>query len=255
VLFKLFFAKLAQQTMHNHVLRNLKNLLTILILTLILTSCKNEVEKKTEFKVSENQSKSSTEIIENNRAEEQIETQIDLKSKLTNLKINCLDFNNLWAEFENSDYSNKLIDRKSEKWIFGLEKTDSIQFERAELISPKCKIFENKHIVSIAFVDLYDYKTALHLFTFKKPELKPTSSFVFYQVGGDGEDFWNINPIKIGDLNYRITEESGYDNNAIRENEFLIEFRETREYSIDSISGKIKKKILKTEKNIIELRK
>ena len=222
---------------------------------MILTSCKNEVEKKTEFKVSENQSKSSTEIIENNRAEEQIETQIDLKSKLTNLKINCLDFNNLWAEFENSDYSNKLIDRKSEKWIFGLEKTDSIQFERAELISPKCKIFENKHIVSIAFVDLYDYKTALHLFTFKKPELKPTSSFVFYQVGGDGEDFWNINPIKIGDLKYRITEESGYDNNAIKENEFLIEFRETREYSIDSISGKITKRILKMEKNIKEIRK
>ena len=42
------------------------------------------------------------------------------------------------------------------------------------------------------------------------------------QVGGDGEDFWNINPIKIGDLKYRITEESGYDNNAIKENEFLI---------------------------------
>ena len=95
----------------------------------------------------------------------------------------------------------------------------------------------------------------LHLFTFKKPEFKPVSSFVFYLVGGDAEDFWNINPIKVGDLKYRITEESGYDNNAIKENEFLIEFRETREYSIDSISGKITKRILKTEKNIIENRK
>ena len=222
---------------------------------MILTSCKNGVEKKTEFIAPENQPKTSTEIIENKRAEEQIETQKDLKSELTDLKSKCLNFNNLWAEFENSDYSDKLIDRESEKWIFGLEKTDSLQFERADLISPKCKIFENKHIVSIAFVDLYDYKTALHLFTFKKPEFKPVSSFVFYLVGGDAEDFWNINPIKVGDLKYRITEESGYDNNAIKENEFLIEFRETREYSIDSISGKITKRILKTEKNIIENRK
>ncbi|QDO94688.1 hypothetical protein FNB79_12195 [Formosa sediminum] len=237
------------------VLRNLKNLLKIIILTLILTSCKNEVEKKTEFKTSKNQPKNSTEIIENNQAEEQIETEKRLKSKLTDLKSNCLNFNHLWAEFENSDYSDKLIDPETEKWIFGLEKKDSLQFERADLISPKCKVFENNHIVSIAFVDLYDYKTALHLFTFKKPEFKPISSFVFYQVGGDGEDFWNINPIKIGDLKYRIKEESGYDNNAIKENEFLIEFRETREYSIDSISGKITKRILKTEKNIIENRK
>jgi len=222
---------------------------------LILTSCKNEVEKKSEFKSSESQLKTSTEIIENKQVDEKIETQKNLKSKLLDLKNNCLNFNNLWAEFENSDYSEKLIDRESEKWIFGLEKTDSLQFERADLISPKCKVFENNHIVSIAFVDLYDYKTALHLFTFKKPELKPTSSFVFYQVGGDGEDFWSINPIKIGNLKYRITEESGYDNNAINENEFLIEFRETREYSIDSISGKITKKILKMEKNITEIRK
>jgi len=222
---------------------------------LILTSCKNEVEKKTEFKVSENQSKNSTETIENRRTEEQIETQKNLKSELANLKSDCLNFNNLWAEFENSDYSDKLINPESEKWIFGLEKKDSFQFERADLISPKCKVFENNHIVSIAFVDLYDYKTALHLFTFKKPEFKPISSFVFYQVGGDGEDFWNINPIKIGDLRYRITEEIGYDNNAIKENEFLIEFKETREYSIDSISGKITKRILKTEKNKTEIRK
>jgi PBP1b-binding outer membrane lipoprotein LpoB len=50
----------------------LKNLLKILILTLILTSCKNEVEKKTEFKAPENQPKKSTEIIENNRAEKQM---------------------------------------------------------------------------------------------------------------------------------------------------------------------------------------
>ena len=222
---------------------------------MILTSCKNEVEKKTEFKVSENQSKNSTETIENRRTEEQIETQKNLKSELANLKSDCLNFNNLWAEFENSDYSDKLINPESEKWIFGLEKKDSFQFERADLISPKCKVFENNHIVSIAFVDLYDYKTALHLFTFKKPEFKPISSFVFYQVGGDGEDFWNINPIKIGDLRYRITEEIGYDNNAIKENEFLIEFKETREYSIDSISGKITKRILKTEKNKTEIRK
>src|SRR5690606_31926643 len=179
--------------------------LKILILTLILTSCKNEVEKKSEFKSSESQLKTSTEIIENKQVDEKIETQKNLKSKLLDLKNNCLNFNNLWAEFENSDYSEKLIDRESEKWIFGLEKTDSLQFERADLISPKCKVFENNHIVSIAFVDLYDYKTALHLFTFKKPELKPTSSFVFYQVGGDGEDFWSINPIKIGNLKYRIT--------------------------------------------------
>lgn len=222
---------------------------------MILTSCKNEVEKKTEFKAPKNQPNTLTVIIERKRAEEQIETQKDLKSELTDLKSNCLDFNNLWAEFENSDYSDKLINRESEKWILGLEKTDSLQFERADLISTKCKVFENDHIVSIAFVDLYDYKTALHLFTFKKPELKPTSSFVFYQIGGDGEDFWNINPIKIGDLKYRITEESGYDNNAIKENEFLIAFREIREYTIDSISGKINKKILKTEKNITEIRK
>ena len=222
---------------------------------MILTSCKNEVEKKTEFKALDDQPKTSTEIIENKQAEEKTETQMDLKSELSDLKSDCLNFNNLWKEFENSSYSDKLIDRESEKWIFGLEKTDSLQFERADLISPKCKVFENNHIVSIAFVDLYDYKTALHLFTFKKPEFKPTSSFVFYQIGGDAEDFWIIKPIKIGNLKYRITEESGYDNNAIKENEFLIKFRETREYSIDSISGKINKKILKTEKNITEIRK
>ena len=221
---------------------------------MILTACKNGVEKKAEFNEAENEPKNTTELTENKQAGENIKTQKDLKSVLTDLKSNCLNFNNLWAEFEDSSYSDKLIDRESEKWIFGLEKMDSLQFERADLISPKCKVFENEHIVSIAFVDLYDYKTALHLFTFKKPELEPSSSFVFYQVGGDGEDFWNLNPIKIGDLKYRITEESGYDNNAIKESEFLIEFRQTREYSIDSISGKMTKKILKTEKNIKEIR-
>lgn len=232
----------------------MKNLLKILTLTLILTSCKNGVEKQAESQELDKQQEISTELTESEQIEPNIKTQKDLKSILADLKSNCLNFNNLRSEFENISYSDKIVDRESEQWIFGLEKTDSLQFERADLISPKCKVFENSHIVSIAFVDLYDYKTALHLFTFKKPELKPTSSFVFYQFGGDAEDYWNIKPMKIGDLKYQITEESGYDNSAIKENEFLIGFRQTREYSIDSISGKLTKKILKTEKNIKEIR-
>ena len=85
---------------------------------MILTSCKNGVEKKTEFKATETQPKISTEILENEQDEVKIETQKDLKSQLSDLKNNCLDFNNLWAVFENASYSDKLIDRESEKWIF-----------------------------------------------------------------------------------------------------------------------------------------
>ena len=163
-------------------------------------------------------------------------------------------FDDLYNEFKERDYSNNLIDRKSEQWIFGLDKIDSLQFERADLISPRCKIFENNNIISVAFVDLYDYKTALHIFTFKKPELKPTSSFILYMLGGDGEDFWNITPVKLSPLKFKLTEEYGCDNNAITENQFLIKSREIREYQIDSIEGKISKKIIKREKNIIEIR-
>ena len=178
----------------------------------------------------------------------------DLKTVITELEIDCLDFDNLWAEFKNVSYSEKLIERDSEEWIFNLEKKDSLQFEQAHLLSPKCKIYENENIISVAFVDLYDYKTALHLFTFKKPELTPTSSFVFYLVGGDGEDFWSISPTKLNPLKFSIVEEYGYDNNAIRENEFLVKLRQVREYTIDQTNGKLTKNIIKTEKDLIEMR-
>ena len=178
----------------------------------------------------------------------------NLKTALMELEIGCLDFENLWAEFEHTDYSGSLIDRKLEPWLFNLHEKDSSQFEQAHGLAPKCKLFENEKIVSIAFVDLYDYKSALHLFTFSKPNMEPTSSFLFYVVGGDGEDFWNMAPEKSGTLTYRVLEEFGYDNSELEADQVLIKERSVKEYTINPVLGTLDKRVLKTEHNLKEYR-
>jgi len=228
-----------------------KTIFCILITSLIL-SCKTDI-KKTPSK--ENIDHLSIDTIDNIKKDVKIEQVGDLKALIRSLKIDNLDFTDLYTEIENTTYSSPLIDRKQEQWIFDLEKIDSLQFEQAHRLYPKCKLYENDNIVSVIFADLYDYKTAFHLFTFKKPKLEPISSFILYSLGGDGEDFWNIKSTKLSSLSYKVEDEFGYDNNAIKENEFLIKLRETRKYIIDSISGKLTKEIIKTEKDIKEIRK
>lgn len=233
------------------VVRNLKYLFEILILVLFV-SCVEDSKRTGNPKALERPDSISTQS-------KDIKTKggnkkNNLKVDLNNLATNCLDFDNLYSVFDGVDYSDHFLESKNEPWLFNLHQKDSLQFDHADLIVPKCKVFENDHILSIVFVDIYDYKNALHLFTFKKPNLKPTSSFIFYQIGGDGEDFWNIYTEKVSDLKYSITEESGYDNSSIKENEYLIEYREIREYEVDSINGKIQKRLFSTKKNFKEIR-
>ena len=221
----------------------MKKIILVILLAFLFVNC-NLIDKKPNVTIIK-KDKSSSEFTKNNDS---------LKNELRNLKTLELDFNNLYSIFENSDFSENVVDRKTDKWIFDLEKIDSLQFERADIIKPLTKLYENEEILSIIFTDLYDYKTSLHVFTFKKPELTPVSSFILYLFGGDGEDFWNIKCEQINPLTYKLKEDYGYDNNAIKKGEYLINFRQIRELTIDEKSGLLKKVIVKTEKDIIENR-
>ncbi len=235
------------------VLRNLKKTIFYIstILLILSISCKtdkkkSELEKPKDILVPQ--------IVETKPEVILTEQSKDLKVIITELESDCLDFDNLKADFE-SDYSDKFIDRNVEKWIFNLEKTNRSQFEQAHLIVPKCKIFENENIISIAFVDLYDYKKAFHLFTFRKSELIPTSSFIFFLNGGDAEDFWRVEPNRIDNLTFQLTNIVARYNDISTKDTTFISSRLKREIKIDSVSGLISIDTLSLEKNLIELKK
>ena len=69
-----------------------------------------------------------------------------------------------------------------------------------------CKLFENDSILSVVFTDMYDYKQALHVFNFSKVTSKPISSFILYSIGGDAEDFWNIDAKRLDSLTFMLTQ-------------------------------------------------
>lgn len=225
-----------------------------LIIVIILFSCKEKDPSASIIGEAESNTAIEKKTITSGKSD--IKKTQSLKDQIKNVEYDCLDFDDLLSEFENKDYSDEIINQNaSEKWISELEQKDSLQFERADLLALKCKIFENDKILSVAFVDLFDYKTALHLITFQKPDLKPASSFIFFLYGGDGEDFWSISSKRTDPLRFEIQEEFGYDNSVYKKDELLIELREKKEYLIDSITGKLTKRILSLKTNFKEIRK
>lgn len=176
-----------------------------------------------------------------------------LKTAVEALEDTCPDLEKTWSDIENMIYPEE--EKADDEWIAGLDLVDSLQFQEANWLVPQCKFFENDDIIIVAFSDLDYFKKALHLFTFTKPELQPVSSFILKLTGGDGEDFWSIEPTRLGPLKFRVAEEFGYDNNAVRRYEFLIELRETREYTVDPRNGKLSRKVIKSEKGLVEIRK
>lgn len=174
-----------------------------------------------------------------------------LKQVLARLAPIKLDFRDLYSTI-NSGEVRVAIDRKRDPWLFGLDENDSLQFEKADELKPVGKLFENANILSVVFVDYYDYKQALHVFNFRKPQLMPVSSFILYSTGGDAEDFWYINCEKIANCQYELTEAKGYYNDIVTMDTTYIEFRQKREIRTDTTSGYIAKTVLKTERDIIE---
>ena len=130
-----------------------------------------------------------------------------------------LDFKNLYETIKMGVDPKRTLDRKKDKWIFDLDRFDSTQFDHADMLQPLGKLFETSKIVSIVFADYYDYKSAIHIFNFTKPDIVPVSSFILYNNGGDAEDFWkteakNVVHLSLISLRHRLLlrlSKTGYD--------------------------------------------
>lgn len=228
----------------------MKKFLSFIFLIFICLSCKKEKKNS----IIKSEVKTSQKILPKKEDVFKEKKQQNLKEEIKKLGENCLDFNELSSEFEGADYSVLYTNRQEEKWIFNLEKEDSVQFSKAYNLVPKCKVFENDNILCVVFIDEYDYHRSLQLFTFKKPNLIPVSNFPFYLMGGDAEGFIEINLKEHSDLKYTVEDVFGYDKSFKREGELLIKKRDLIEYKINPISGKISKTLLKSEKDIKEFR-
>ncbi len=214
----------------------MKNIIIILIL-ITFSACNEKQKNEKNVQIVTLEETEKNEIEPKNSA--------DLQTELEKLKNNCLDFENLSSVFENSDYKeSEWIDRMKESWLYDLDLKNPAQFEKAYSLNPKCKVFENKNIVSIAFADRYDYHYGIHLFTFQKNNFKPVSSFVFYEKGGDAEDYWQIEPKRIGPLIFEITETVGRDENLGNEGGRTIDKKVITRIEINPVSGLIKKDTL-----------
>lgn len=222
----------------------MRNFLTILTISLFVIGCNTANKKK------QKKEKMETENVVV-KTEKQLEFETEsLRERINGLGTDCLDLP-MDSIIRKNVQSEKIVDRNAEKWLFGLEKNDSSQFKRADLIRPICKLNENSNILSVAFSDLYDYKTAIHIFNIRKSDFKPVSSFILYSVGGDAENFWNTDYKKLDDWTYEITETNGRYNNIESRDTTFIELRKTKNIKIDKLTGKLIKEKGKTERDLI----
>ena len=222
----------------------MKNILSILTIFLFVMGCNNpkkKIEKKEKIEI-------ETVAV---KTEKQTEIEkVSLMERINGLSTGCLDLP-MDSIFGKRIQSEKIVDRDAEKWLFGLEKNDSSQFERADWLRPICKLNENNNILSVVFNDEYDYKSAVHIFNFRKSDFKPISSFILYSVGGDAEDFWNIEYEILDDWTYEITETNGRYNDIESRDTTFINLRKTKNIRIDKFTGAIIIEKIKTERNLI----
>ena len=133
-------------------------------------NCNNSAGKKKEKEEIET-------ILDESKNQRRIKIE-SFKEQINGLGTDCLSFSMDSIIFSNG----QTIDSSIHKWLFGLEKKDSLQFKRADLIRPICKLNENNNILSVIFSDKYDYKSAIHIFNFRKSDFKPVSSFILYEI-------------------------------------------------------------------------
>lgn len=225
----------------------MKNILFISTIFLFIIGCntKNKRTDKTEEIKLEIETDSVNTLKEK---EKEIETK-SLKDRINKLPMGCLDLpmDSIYRKIQLV----KIVERNTEKWIFGLEKTDSLQFERADLIRPICKLNENDSVLSVVFSDQYDYKTAIHIFNFRKLDLEPVSSFILHSIGGDAEDFWTTEYKKMDNWTYEITKIIGRYNDVETKDTTFIDLRKTKNIRINKSTGKIIAKEVKSEHDLI----
>jgi hypothetical protein len=95
-------------------------------------------------------------------------------SVFKNLSFKEINTQNIDSNYIN--YKTRKFITKNEFMWFRKAMEDSIQFEKIDEFSPLFKVYENQKIVSIAFLDEYDYKHAIHIINFNKPNYKPINS-------------------------------------------------------------------------------
>lgn len=176
-----------------------------------------------------------------------------LKKRLMQLDSNCPDFSDFQKVIASNSPYQDVVDKEEENWIYNLEREDSIQFQKADLLKPLCKLFENNEILSVMFTDIHDYHQAIQIFNFRKPDIAPVSSFILHSEGGDAEDFWNIKGEKFDQLTFKITETIGHYNNFEIQDTTYIDLKKYEILIIDENSGEITREIQTIKRDTIEV--
>ncbi len=237
----------------------MKNILT-LILTILLFGCQEKTTKNNELIIE------SEKIIDTAKTKSQLSEYKNIKNKESHKyyslkdiskKVNsgCLVIEKLYnIILNNSPYDNS-IDKTELPILYGREITDSVQFDKAHVLKPLCRVYSNKDIDVIAFTDVYDYKNAIHLFTFDKITYSPLSSFILYSFGGDANDFWKITPKQKDSLIFELTNEIGFVNDVETRDTIHIKSRDITLITINSLNGNLSKKVLSSDVDLIETKK
>lgn len=175
-----------------------------------------------------------------------------LLTELKEIRQCKFNYDSLHAAFElNQPYENYLS-RDKFSWFYS-ELSDTARFARTDDLKPMCLLFENRHISSIAFTDIYDYKQAIHIVNFRKPDYAPMSSFIVYSIGGDAEDFWYREVESIGRVEFRLTDKDGYYNSIEKVDTIFYNRRTITEIKIDTVSGLLTKTVIDDKADFYEL--
>ncbi|MBT31688.1 MAG: hypothetical protein CMO01_18685 [Thalassobius sp.] len=240
--------------------KNIKHLL-IHLSFFIICSCNKHAEKevdRTNVSVKKDTiAKTETELVTHKH--DTIKTKqaspINLyNTYLQTLTTGCLEADSLYEIIKSNLPYDDTIDRNEFAWLYESFTTDSIQFEMAYYLKPLCRVFSNEKIDVIAFTDTYDYKQAIHLFTFSKKDYTPTSSFTLFSLGGDAEDFWNTKVIQADSLSFQLINEVGHVNDIETRDTTYIKTREIVLTSINPENGYLTKETLNTQKDLIEIK-
>lgn len=232
-----------------------------LILIILSFGCQEKAAKNNKQTVKSEEISNTTEVKTDSSLSEiqktvdqEISKSYSLKDTLQEIEYGCLVIekpNDVIRD--NLPYEN-YIDRTELPSLYSKEITDSIQFEKAHILKPLCRIYSNENIDVVAFTDVYDYQSAIHLFTFKKKNYSPLSSFILYSTGGDAEDFWRTIPIQKDSLSFELTDEVGYVNDVESRDTTYIKSRRVILTTINSSNGSLSKEILNSEVDLIEIK-
>ncbi|WP_338790763.1 hypothetical protein [Bernardetia sp. MNP-M8] len=144
------------------------------------------------------------------------------------------------------------LDREKFNWLYTLFE-DKSNFEQIRYIKPIAKFYENDAIFSVAFSDVYDYKQAIHIINFSKKRCKPISSFILWDLSGDGGDIWRIQPQKITSTKFKIANTKAYNllegKNWIIRDTIYIQNEQFHTVTIDKKTAHLSISKLNTEKD------